>query len=66
MHCARKAWTQADSSIPYWNETEPTKKLLFVLKKKGQKFELQCVISQSKRCLIPKMKSFGVAEKFCR
>ena len=26
-HCARKAWTQADSSTPYWNETEPTKKL---------------------------------------
>ena len=35
-HCACKAWTQADSSIPYWNETEPTKKLLFVLKKKAK------------------------------
>ena len=33
-HCARKAWTQADSSTPYWNETEPTKKIVVCAKKK--------------------------------
>ena len=64
MHYARKAWTQADSSTPYWNETEP-KKNCSLCKKKKSTNELQCVTSESKWCHSSKTKSFGVAENFC-